>query len=138
VPSNPPLFPPHLWNVHEATLDNTYRTNNNLEGWNSRFNSLVNIRHPGCFEIIEKIQQDYALQHAELSRWENMGELPTQRQYFKYASLQKRLWTLCKSYVDGHMSRADFLRRVARNISLGDKVEEKENEEMPQEEDEEN
>lgn len=33
----PPAFPPKLWNVHNATVQGSERTNNDIEGWNNRF-----------------------------------------------------------------------------------------------------
>jgi hypothetical protein len=31
---NPPMFPPAIWNVHDATVNGDARTNNMCEGWN--------------------------------------------------------------------------------------------------------
>jgi hypothetical protein len=42
------------------------------------------------------------------------------RNYQTYIRLQERLKNLCSSYADGNLPRKDFLRRVARNKSLGD------------------
>jgi len=36
-----PNFPPSVWNVRDATLNNGDRTNNICEGWNNRFSNLV-------------------------------------------------------------------------------------------------
>jgi len=38
-----PHFPPSVWNVRDATLNNGDRTNNVCEGWNNRFSNLVSI-----------------------------------------------------------------------------------------------
>jgi len=37
----PPIFQPAVWNVHDATLSETSRTNNFCESWNNGFRSLV-------------------------------------------------------------------------------------------------
>ena len=37
----PPMFPPSIWSVHSATVDNDPRTNNVGEGWNNKFFTLV-------------------------------------------------------------------------------------------------
>jgi len=42
---SPPLFPPPTWNVHEATLSGTDRTNNQCEEWNWGFASVVSHCH---------------------------------------------------------------------------------------------
>jgi len=36
-----PIFPPYLWNVHNATKKNTRKTNNLSEGFNNKFKSLI-------------------------------------------------------------------------------------------------
>ena len=43
LPPPPPhsLFPPPVWNVHDATLNNDPRTNMICEGWNNKFHNLV-------------------------------------------------------------------------------------------------
>jgi hypothetical protein len=115
-----PLYHPELWNVLHATLEDGYRTNNNLEGWNHRFNSLVNEKHPGVFKIVEKFQQDYVLQKKDLLQWETKGELPAMRNFHTYVSLQNRLKNLCNSYLSGNLTQIEFLQRIARNISLGE------------------
>jgi hypothetical protein len=44
---NPPMFPPAIWNVHDA------RTNNMCEGWNNKFFNLVGYAHPSLWRVIE-------------------------------------------------------------------------------------
>ena len=45
-----PRFPPPVWNVHEATINGTPRTNNQCEGWNNKFVHLVGHNHPSVFK----------------------------------------------------------------------------------------
>jgi hypothetical protein len=35
------MFPPAIWNVHDATVNGDTRTNNMCEGWNNNFFNLV-------------------------------------------------------------------------------------------------
>ena len=59
----PPLFPPTVWNVHEATLANRERTNNVglCEGLNHAFANMVRHRHPSLWVLLGALQQDQAL-----------------------------------------------------------------------------
>ena len=41
-----PQFPPEVWNVHDASVNNHSRTNNVCEGWNNGFAHLVGQHHP--------------------------------------------------------------------------------------------
>ena len=56
----PPLFSIDKWNMHQITLDNEPRTNNNAEGWNNRFSNLVGADHPGVFKLVEVLQAECA------------------------------------------------------------------------------
>ena len=42
----PPIFPPALWNVHTATMNNDPWTNNVCESWNNAFYHIVGHNHP--------------------------------------------------------------------------------------------
>ncbi|KAG7175247.1 hypothetical protein Hamer_G001277 [Homarus americanus] len=41
-----PMFAPHLWNVHDVTMNNNAITNNICEGWNNKLFNLVGHYHP--------------------------------------------------------------------------------------------
>ncbi|XP_045126264.1 uncharacterized protein LOC123513257 [Portunus trituberculatus] len=56
----PPRFPPELWNIHEATLNDCPRTNNLCEGWNNKFYHLVGYQHLSIWKLIRVIQQEEA------------------------------------------------------------------------------
>ena len=45
----PPLYPPNVWNVHDATIFGTARTNNFNEGWKSSFRQFVGRGHPAKY-----------------------------------------------------------------------------------------
>ena len=51
---SPPMFPPAIWNVHDA------RTNNMCEGWNNKFFNLVGHAHPSIWRVIEWCQKEEA------------------------------------------------------------------------------
>jgi hypothetical protein len=42
----PLMFPPAIWNIHEATVNGDPRTNNVCEGWNNKFFNLVGYAPP--------------------------------------------------------------------------------------------
>jgi hypothetical protein len=43
---SPPMFPPVIWNVHDATVNGDASTSNMCEGWNNKFFNLVGYAHP--------------------------------------------------------------------------------------------
>ena len=50
---NPLMFPPAIWNVHDATVNGDARTNNVFKGWNNKFFNLVGHAHPSFWRVIE-------------------------------------------------------------------------------------
>ena len=53
-----PMFPVRIWNCYERTLQGLPRTNNSVEGWNRRFNSIVSKSHPGVFSLLEALRNE--------------------------------------------------------------------------------
>ena len=69
------MFPPHLWNVHQATIDNEVRTNNLCETWNFSFHEVVGHDHPIIWNAFESIGKDQTLVSAALIK-DFRGEPP--------------------------------------------------------------
>jgi hypothetical protein len=55
---SPPMFPPAIWNVHDATVNGDARTNNLCHGWNNKFFNLVGHAHPSIWRVIEWCQKE--------------------------------------------------------------------------------
>ena len=71
----PPKFPPHLWNVREATINGDPRTNNVCESWNYRYGTLVGHRHPHIWKAIKFIKMEEACVATKLQQF-SVGTLP--------------------------------------------------------------
>jgi hypothetical protein len=57
---SPPMFPPAIWNVHDATVNGDARTNNMCEGWNNKLFNLVGHDHLSIWRVIEWCQKEEA------------------------------------------------------------------------------
>ena len=79
---NAPLFPPALWNVHTATLNDNPRTNNVCESWNNAFFYIVGHNHPSMWNCVTALQRDHASEE-RLVQQDALGQHP--RQYVKPA-----------------------------------------------------
>ncbi|CAF1475340.1 unnamed protein product [Rotaria magnacalcarata] len=51
-----------LWNVNSALINNMPRTNNHVEGYNSRLGSLFPV-HPHIYRFIELLRDEHLFQH---------------------------------------------------------------------------
>ena len=57
-PGSAPLFPPRLWNVHEACLSGFQRTNNYVEGWHSKFSKLIVTPYANFWKFLENLKKE--------------------------------------------------------------------------------
>ena len=70
----PPRFPPSMWNVHQATIDDEERTNNYMQAFNRRAEELVGHQHPSVWSATEAFQADAAEASAAILR-QSVGNL---------------------------------------------------------------
>lgn len=82
----PPMFAPHLWNVHDATMNNNARTNNICEGWNNKFFNLVGHYHPSVWRVIEWFQREEATVSTIIQQ-DAVGNAPQRRVRRRYVQL---------------------------------------------------
>lgn len=111
----PPLFPKATWNVFEATLAGTDRTNNLCESWNRGFTAVVGHQHPSLWTAVEALQEDAAAATTVLLQ-NARGQPPAKRVKRATLQLQRQLQTLCRERRDGRRSVADTLRAVSHTV----------------------
>ena len=51
-----PIYPPRQWNMHDVTIANRPRTNNVSEGWNNKFQVLVEHNHRTVWKVVKCVQ----------------------------------------------------------------------------------
>jgi hypothetical protein len=111
----PPRYPPALWNVYQATVDGTPRTNNCAEGWNNHLQHMVGHKHPTVWRLIEALQSDAAETSTRIARYV-AGNLSPKRQNKSTLRMETRLQKLVAEYSSGRRPMQDFLRAVGHNI----------------------
>ena len=62
----PPLFPPDLWSVFENEELGFPRTQNKVEAWHRRWQTLVGRAHVGVFSLIVEIQKEQDTTEGEM------------------------------------------------------------------------
>lgn len=111
----PPRFPCEEWNVHEATVEDSHRTNNNCEAWNRRFSSLVGHSHPSVWKAIEVLRCEVSSVSVKIAQ-EAVGAPPKKRTASSQVQMQRRLQALCAGYTQGSKTMEQFLRGVSHTI----------------------
>ena len=111
----PPRYPPHLWNMYDATLAGDDRTNNICESWNHGFNSAVGHRHPSLWRLITHLKEDEAQVHLEILQAAR-GLPPSKRVRKSTKNLHEKLKSLCEKRSTDHMGIPEFLQSIGHCI----------------------
>jgi len=90
-----PMFPPVLWNVHEATLSGNSRTNNIWESWKNGFSNLVGHSHPSLWVLIGSLQEYESMANTAILQ-ATRGQPPKKRVKRSTFSVQSCLLQLCE------------------------------------------
>lgn len=107
----PAAFPPSVWNVHEVTLNDGQRTNNQTEGWNHRFSKLVNRSHPSIWLLIEKMRLELGVDEVKIGQ-RDIGQPPAKKKKM-YVDMQEKLKKICEEYNNNERSIENFLKCIS-------------------------
>jgi hypothetical protein len=109
-----PLFPHSLWNCYNTTAVRNSRTNNSVEGWNRRFNTLVGAQHPSIWTVIDKFKDEQNVSEMKLNQLIAVSSAPTKRK--AYRDLEVRLLRIVEDYAN--MPLSDYLLGISQNIAF--------------------
>ena len=110
-------YPPPAWNVHDATISGTERTNNACEDWNNGLATLLGHQYPSVFQLVGVLQQDAALAETAMIQ-DARGRAPAKRQQPAAQLHQRRLRQLCCDVRDGRMIVSETLHELGHCIRL--------------------
>jgi hypothetical protein len=102
-----PLFPISIWNVHEKTLMNLPRTNNNLESWHNAIQSEAK-KHSSIYRVIQFLRKEQEFTQFKLVKM-SIGEFQDSND--KYNSLNNKLIVVINEYIEN--DKLDFLDKMA-------------------------
>ena len=97
----PPLFPREFWNMHNRVVNELPRTNNNLEGWHTRFSTMFRQTHPSIWEFIDKLNLNAAHNRMLMAQMLAGASPPLQKRV--YRDVNARIVTLVQSYNNGNI-----------------------------------
>lgn len=90
-----PMYRIELWKVHDRLQENLPRTNNNIEGWNHGFNTLLGGKNPTIWRLIKALHQSELTTRKRLV-YSDIGSCNIQRK--KYQTLTLNLKQILKDY----------------------------------------
>lgn len=68
--TTPPLFSPDIWSVHYNNEHNLPRTQNSVEAWHRRWNSLLNNKKIGLYSTIKELKKEQIAVNIQIERAE--------------------------------------------------------------------
>ena len=106
----------YTWNVHDASLTGSSRTNNVCESWNNSYRNLIGHAQPCVWTSIDAVRKDQAAASTTLYQ-QRSGQLQRKRVRRERTHLQQQLKQLCKECaarwaVRCHLSRPRRATRV--------------------------
>ncbi|CAG8456651.1 11276_t:CDS:1 [Dentiscutata heterogama] len=109
-----PLFPPTFWSVTN-NIESAYpRTQNSVEGWHRRWDTLVGCAHAGIFKIIKEIQKEQNKVEHEIEAVIRGAPRPPQRRHT--IECECRIQTVFNDR--DNRSLMEYLRGIAHNIAF--------------------
>lgn len=66
-----PLFRPSIWSIFETNANGIPRTQNNIEAWHRRWNSLVGASHVGILKILKFIKDEQKTVQVNINKYAN-------------------------------------------------------------------
>lgn len=113
-PRRAPIYPIRLWNVYQRTLNGEHRTNNNIEGWHRRFQSVIGCFRPSIFRCINALKIEQKHCEAQIERLvAGQGAPPRKR---KYKQLDERISRIVHQYAS--RTTFQYLRGIAYNFKM--------------------
>ena len=102
-----------LWNLYQRSLDHEARTNNAVEGWHNRFQTVGKKLHPTTFQCIEALKAEQKRNEGRVHRLNAGEQLRPQKRV--YRDKNERIAAIV--YQD-ERDRVKYLRKIARNFQL--------------------
>ncbi len=110
----PPRFHPKLWSVLENHKLGMPRTSNNVEGWHRRWNTLVNVAHPGLFAMIQTLKEEMHEKEGDIAS-ANAG-YPKPLQKKEVIERQARIHQIMENKQNYSLSQ--YIKALAYNMKI--------------------
>jgi len=109
-----PLFSIQKWNMFHRTHEEMPRTNNHIEGWHRRFQTLCSSSHPTLWKFLELLKREQSINRIEILQAQGGHPPPAQRR--RYVDCNQRILAIVDDYANrDHMQ---YLRSIAHNLGF--------------------
>ena len=102
------LFPPSVWNHHDASLALLPRSSNMAEGWHNGFRSLVRCSNPTIWSFLDALRLEQGLTDQKIAELLLLHPAPSRSK--KWVNLDNKLQEFINAYDnEQYGSYVDFL-----------------------------
>ncbi|CAF1020529.1 unnamed protein product [Didymodactylos carnosus] len=105
------LFEIETWNANNAILNDLPRTNNHVEGYNSRLESIFPL-HPHIFEFVELLCDEHVYQHYQAEE----SDIQTPKRKKIYNDIDNKLKQLLISHSGGVLTNVQLAIKCGRAV----------------------
>ena len=109
-----PNFPIQMWNMFHRTHEELPRTNNHIEGWHRKFQSICMCYHPTIWKFINLLKKEQTLNRVDMVQAE-AGHPPPAQQH-RYVDCNQRIIAIVDDYPNRDNMR--YLRGIAHNLGF--------------------
>ena len=109
-----PNFPIQMWNMFHRTHEELPRTNNHIEGWHRKFQSICMCYHPTFWKFINLLKKEQTLNRVDMVQAEAGHPPPAQRR--RYVDCNQRIIAIVDDYPNRDNMR--YLRGIAHNLGF--------------------
>lgn len=92
-----PRYKPELWNQYQSVLNDESRTNNNSEGWHTRYATQVGLDHPTLYRFLRCMQDEQNCTEGTL-REMNLGIIVRRPQSVARQQREQRIKNIVERY----------------------------------------
>ena len=100
--------------MHNRVLNELPRTNNNLEGWHTRFSTMFRQTHPSIWEFIDTLKLDASHNRMLIAQMLAGAAPPPQKRV--YRDVNACIATLVQGYNNGNI--IPFLCGISYNLAV--------------------
>ena len=96
--------------------NNTYRTNNHVEGWHNRLKRVVGKPHPNIYEFIQVIQREQAATEISMLQLDAGARPP--RRGIRTIARDRKIKELKDCFAQNNVSLTDYVRGMSAHSNL--------------------
>ncbi|CAF4614900.1 unnamed protein product, partial [Didymodactylos carnosus] len=109
VDSDTSLYGIDIWNVYDAIINDLPRTNNHVEGYNSRLESNFP-KHPHIYHFIELLRNEDLYQHHKAEE----SDMQTRKRKKLYTNIDSKLEELHEEHINGTITSVQLAIKCDR------------------------